>query len=54
MALWIIFWNRDIWYVINRNYLTFAGVAIILFSFIVLFNLFHSHELKKISNFFDD
>lgn len=46
------FGTEYVWYVRNRNYLTFAGITVVLFNLIFLFNLFNSYELKKVSNFF--
>jgi hypothetical protein len=46
------FGTEYIWYVRNRNYLTFAGITVVLFNLIVLFNLLHGYNLKKVSNFF--
>ncbi|KLO24475.1 hypothetical protein X275_00320 [Marinitoga sp. 1197] len=47
------FGTEYVWYVRNRNYLTFAGITVVLFNFIVLFNILHNLPLKKIYNFFD-
>ncbi len=46
------FGTEYVWYIRNRNYLTFVGISVILFNLIALFNLFHGYELKKVSNFF--
>jgi len=48
----MFFDTKYVWYVRNRNYLTFASITVILFNLIVLFNLFHNFPLKKVSNFF--